>query len=369
MKIGIVCHNFYPIPHTNHGGEFFILGLVHCLVEMGHDVCLFAPKGTKESGAKLYETPCSNGTMTPHPDVCEKYILDTYLDVLQKQDIIHDFSTNKNVAEYFYKNGKTNVICTLLGGDYTHPSPAYNVICNSLSMKARALRGASDYENLKLPNFKCDEKWKPLKDAHVVHCGINTDWYTPTYDKKDYFLWLGRWHEARGYREAIALAKCTGINLIMAGEHPDREVSQYQRNCAYQALDISADIPNIKFEWLPPDPDHHDRKRELYRGARALINTVQFHEPFGLQQPEAMACGTPVIGTNLGALSETITNGVTGYICDNTIEDFAQAIKLIDNIDPKICREHAAMRFDRHVMTKAYLAEYYSVINGKIWGK
>ena len=185
--------------------------------------------------------------------------------------------------------------------------------------------------------------------------------------KKIFFLWLGRWHEVRGYRMIIDIAKKTGINLIMAGEHPDRERFDHQKQCAYEAIDLASGVPNIKFEWLPPDPHHHIVKRELYRQAKAFINTVQFQEPFGIQQPEVLACGTPVIGTRFGALPEVITNGITGYICDNNIESFATAINMIDKINPKDCREHAVMRFDRHIMAKSYLAEYEFIMSGLSW--
>jgi glycosyltransferase involved in cell wall biosynthesis len=232
-------------------------------------------------------------------------------------------------------------------------------------MRERGLRAASDYENTSTPNS--DNKQYEPTNSHVVYYGINTDWYTPTYDKKDYFLWLGRWHEVRGYRMMIDIAKRTGINLIMAGEHPDRERFEYQRNCAYEALELAANVPNIKFEWLPPDPNHHEAKRALYQGAKAFINTVQFQEPFGLQQAEALACGTPVIGTRMGALPEVIQHGLTGYICDNNIKDFQVAINMIDRIDPKICREQAVSRFDRKIMAKAYLAEYEFAKNGVVW--
>ena len=367
MRIGLIGTHFYPIPSPCHTGAYLIIDLAHCLAEMGHDVSLFAPVGSKiPPGVKLFEMPTSNGIGVPSPTDCEQQCFNMHSNVFYNLDIIHDFSITKRIAEIFYNENRKNVVSTLLGGNWDHPDPAYNIICQSLSMKERGMRGATDYENTPTPDFS-GKTYKPIKDAHVVFDGINTDWYVPTYNKKDYFLWLGRWHEVRGYRMAIDIAKEAGIKLIMAGEHPDREKFEYQKNCAYQAIDLATDLPNISFEWLPPDPNHHKVKRVLYQEAKALINTVQFQEPFGLQQPEAMACGTPVVGTRYGALQETIANGVTGYLCENNTQDFIRAINMIGNIDPKICREHAVMRFDRHIMAKAYLAEYKAVINGAIW--
>lgn len=368
MKIGIITTHNFPIPSPCHTGEFFILGLVRSLREMGHEISLFTPKGTKcFPNVNFYEMPCSFGKVSPSSIECEQSCFNSHANILRKLDIIHDFSITKQIAENLFNEGYRNIISTPLGGTWDHPNPAYNIVCSSYTMRSRGLRGATDYENTPMPDFG-GKPFIPIKDARVVYYGINTDWYTPTYDKKDFFLWLGRWHNVRGYHMAIELAKKTGINLIMAGEHPDRELFDYQKHCVLEAIELAKDVPNIKFEWLPPDPDHHTKKRELLRQAKAYLCTTQFCEPFGLTQAEALACGTPIIATNYGSMPEIITNGITGYICENNIKDFSIALKMIGNIDPETCREHAVLRFDRKVMAKAYLAEYEAVINGRNWG-
>jgi glycosyltransferase involved in cell wall biosynthesis len=54
--------------------------------------------------------------------------------------------------------------------------------------------------------------------------------------------------------------------------------------------------------------------RELYSIADVLVNmTLNHDENFGLAQVEAMACGTPVVGTDWGGLKDTIADGETGY--------------------------------------------------------
>jgi glycosyltransferase involved in cell wall biosynthesis len=44
---------------------------------------------------------------------------------------------------------------------------------------------------------------------------------------------------------------------------------------------------------------------------------IDWPEPFGLVLIEAMACGTPVIAYNEGAVPEIIEDGKTGFIVDN----------------------------------------------------
>ena len=191
MKIGIITTHFYSIPSSNHSGDYFILGLVHCLVEMGHEVSLFAPIGTNcPSGANFFEIPCSNGSADIDPKYYEQFYFEKYYKQFHELDIIHDFSIDKYVAENMYKEGRRNVISSPLGGNWKHPNPAYNFVCLSLSMRDRALRGASDYEGTLTPNLDSN-KYSAINNAHVVYAGINTNWYTPTYDKKDFFFMVG----------------------------------------------------------------------------------------------------------------------------------------------------------------------------------
>lgn len=57
-----------------------------------------------------------------------------------------------------------------------------------------------------------------------------------------------------------------------------------------------------------------DDLRAMYGAADVALNMSLHHdENFGLGQVEAMACGTPVVGTRWGGLQDTILHGETGY--------------------------------------------------------
>jgi hypothetical protein len=62
--------------------------------------------------------------------------------------------------------------------------------------------------------------------------------------------------------------------------------------------------------------------RELYAMADLVVNLTLHHdENFGLSQIEAMACGTPVIGSSWGGLKDTIKHGETGYQISTVVTD------------------------------------------------
>lgn len=86
-----------------------------------------------------------------------------------------------------------------------------------------------------------------------------------------------------------------------------------------------------------------------YGGKNSLIRNIQLmqNEHFGIVLLEAMAAQKPVIARNSGGLVETITNGVTGYLCDPTPLEFSLAMaKFIQN--PQMA-ERMGIEARRHV--------------------
>jgi phosphoheptose isomerase len=51
-----------------------------------------------------------------------------------------------------------------------------------------------------------------------------------------------------------------------------------------------------------------------YYSAADVFITTPWYEPFGITPIEAMACGTPVIGSNVGGVKFTVRDGETGYL-------------------------------------------------------
>jgi phosphoheptose isomerase len=53
---------------------------------------------------------------------------------------------------------------------------------------------------------------------------------------------------------------------------------------------------------------------KYYYSAADLFVTTPWYEPFGITPVEAMACGTPVIGANVGGIKFSVRDGETGYL-------------------------------------------------------
>jgi glycosyltransferase involved in cell wall biosynthesis len=71
-------------------------------------------------------------------------------------------------------------------------------------------------------------------------------------------------------------------------------------------------LPEGSVRMLGPLPPH--RLRDCYNAADVAVSlTLNHDENFGLAQVEAMACGTPVVGTRWGGLKDTIADGECGY--------------------------------------------------------
>ncbi len=376
LSIVFVSTNTYSTPPGGflggaYGGEVAWYDLARSLDEMGHEVTLIATPGswTPPRGRLLFMRS-SYGTSTPWFWECEQGAWDAYHDAILKADVVSDMSHTKRIAENLHNlEGRSNCVSTLIGSTWSHPKPPYNVIVWSEAMRQMGIKGWTGYEGSPWAKQFEDARAKSgsIKDAHVVHGGTDTDFYSFQPNKGDHFLWFSRFHPSKGYHVAIDLAKRTGIKLVMMGDRPEDAPSPDHREGALQAMELARGAGNIGFLWLPTDRTRGEVKRAALQGAKALLYTIQFQECWGLVTNEALSCGTPVVATAMGAMPEIIRPGVNGCLF-STMRELEQALQDVDKIRPEDVRRDAVERLDRRVMARAYVEEYRKVMDGQVWG-
>jgi N-acetyl-alpha-D-glucosaminyl L-malate synthase BshA len=95
------------------------------------------------------------------------------------------------------------------------------------------------------------------------------------------------------------------------------------------------------------------------------------NESFGLAALEALACGTPVIASNMGGLPEVVNHGETGFLFPlGSVDEMADAgLSLLRDQDrwsrfSEAARADAAARFSNARVVPMYEALYRDVLNG-----
>ncbi len=191
-----------------------------------------------------------------------------------------------------------------------------------------------------------------LRYAATIHHGIRLTDFPFTSVGGEALLFFGRIHHDKGAAEAIAAARGAGRALVLAGIVQDR---------AYHDTHVVPAIDGGSVVFLGPIGG--PSRARILGQARALLHLINFDEPFGLSVIEAMACGTPVIARDRGAMRELITHGVTGFLV-NSVDEAVDAIRRADEIDRAACREAVARRFSVDRMADDYLRLYRSLLSG-----
>jgi glycosyltransferase involved in cell wall biosynthesis len=163
-------------------------------------------------------------------------------------------------------------------------------------------------------------------------------------------VFFGRIHPHKGTAEAIEVARRCDRPLVLAGIVQDQE---------YFDARVRPHLDDDRVRYLGPVAAE-DRDRVLGE-ADALLHLVSFAEPFGLSMVEAMACGTPVIGTRLGSVPEVVADGRTGFVVDD-VEGAVAAVGRLGELSRAGCRAHVEQRFSVDRMVEGYLEVYRGVL-------
>jgi glycosyltransferase involved in cell wall biosynthesis len=169
-----------------------------------------------------------------------------------------------------------------------------------------------------------------------------------------YLAFLGRISPEKRPDRAIAIAKAAGVPLKIAAK-----VDAADRVYFEEQIEPLLDHPLIEFIG---EIDER-RKQDFLGGARALLFPIDWPEPFGLVMIEAMSAGTPTIAWRNGSVEEVLTHGTSGFIVESMDEAVA-AVHSAATLDRRLVRAAFEQRFTARQMAQNYVTAYERLIAG-----
>jgi D-inositol-3-phosphate glycosyltransferase len=157
----------------------------------------------------------------------------------------------------------------------------------------------------------------------VVPCGVDTALFAPSdtaaaraalgFGSGPLLLYVGRIAPIKGLHtllDAIARLRAAGrpFELLIVGGDTDERVDGHEADLR-RRLDTLGLGDTVRFVGAQPQ----ERLRAYYVATDATV-LPSYYESFGMVALEAMACGSPVIGSRVGGLATTVRDGVTGFL-------------------------------------------------------
>ena len=147
-----------------------------------------------------------------------------------------------------------------------------------------------------------------------------------TYPRPRQILFAGALAECKGVIYLLqafkkVLQKFPDATLIIAGRGP--EYGRLQKYVATKPLGN-----HVRFLGYVD----HDKIHELYKTSAVFVMPSIWKEQFGLVGPEALSCGTPCVGSNIGGIPEWLHDGEFGYLVPPRDPDML-AEKICDILD------------------------------------
>ena len=337
MRIAQIAPLCESVPPRLYGGtERIVAWLSDTLVGLGHEVTLFASADAR-TDAELVVVRDQAIRLDPAPQKSE---LAAHLSMLQEVrrradafDVLHFHLDLLHFPMFADCAGRT--LTTLHG---------------RLDLKdlAEAYRRWPGYPLVSISQTQR----RPLDFANwagTVHHGLPEDLHRPRRRAAGgYLAFLGRISPDKRPDRAIAIARLSGMPLKIAAK-VDAADRAYFREVVQPLL---AD-PLVQFVG-----EIGEAAKERFLGdAAALLFPIDWPEPFGLVMIEAMACGTPVIAWNCGAVPEVVEEGVSGFIVES-LQEAAEAVRRLPQVDRRRVRGAFERRFSAEIMASNYVDLY-----------
>ena len=342
MRIAQVAPLAESVPPKLYGGtERVVSWLVDEMVELGHEVTLFASGDSKTRATLVPVWPRALRLSRPASDpiAAQSALLEAIARRVAEFDVIHCHIDWLHLP-----------LLTRLGVPFL-TTPHGRLDLPGLSTVIRQFPDA--------PFISISDNQRfPLGDANwlgTVYHGLPPRSLQPSFAPGNYLAFLGRLTPEKGPEAAIRIAQAVGMPLRIAAKLPRAETRYFKK-----ALEPLIDGEHIR---LVGEVDEH-AKQPFLAGATALLFPIDWPEPFGLVMIEAMACGTPVIAFRSGSVPEVIDEGITGFIVD-TEEQAIQAIARLGELDRRRVRDAFESRFTSKRMAEEYLRYYKQLIGSE----
>lgn len=339
MRIAQLAPLAESVPPKFYGGtERVVAWLVDELVQLGHDVMLFA-SGDSRTAAKLYPVwprALRLGRKGVSPDAASAMLMEAIAIRARDFDVIHAHIDWLHLP-LLSRLGVP--FLTTMHGRLDLPGLPDVV----RQFPEAALVSISDHQRLPLP----DANW-----IGTIQHGMPSDLLRPSYEQGSYLAFLGRLTADKGPEDAIRIAHGARMPLRIAAKIPRVETAYFKKH-------VEPHIDNEKIQLVGEVDD--TKKQPFLGGAAALLFPIDWPEPFGLVMIEAMACGTPVIAYRSGSVPEVIEHGLTGFIVENE-EEAVKAVGELGKLDRRKLRARFEERFSARRMAREYEGEYRKLV-------
>ncbi len=333
MKIALTVDPEIAVPPLYYGGiERIVDLLVTAYIKAGHEVHLFANEQSR-TDCKLKVWP--GKTATKKVDVIKNTLFITRHYLINRYDVIHSFSRLACLSLVLPIGAK----CIM--SYQREPTISQIKLAKKLAVwRNLTFTGCSHYISSKIEPYAKSTAIYNAVELHKFkfHAKVEND--AP-------LVFLGRVEPIKGTHNAISLAKATNKKLVIAGNIP----TEYHW---YFEEEIKPHI-NDQISYIGPVNDV--QKNDLLKSASAFLMLIEWEEPFGIVMAEALACGTPIIGTPCGAVTEIVQEGVNGFI-GKTLNEWIIAVNKVKSLDRRNSRSAAEERFSSEVIAKEYLKLY-----------
>ncbi len=352
MRIATMVKGYLTVPAPEdivYAPADLALQITDGLIELGHSVDFYAPEGSNVGKAHLVSRtlkPLAHDFETFQallydPEMASDNVLATWDNYLASEMFARAATGEYDVL--FFHHPEVALPFVSIYPDvpviYTMHDPISELQSNMLQMHTTPNQhfiSISDKQRATAPD---------LPYLATIYNGVNTDYFVPAKrPTRDYLLFAGRITPKKGAKEAVEVARQSGMKLKIAG-------SIFPNNQDYFDTHVKPYIDGERIEFL--GFVSHYETAELFQNAAGFLMPIQWEEPFGLTMAEAMASGTPVIAMGRGSVPEIIDDGKTGFVAQS-VKEMVAAVKKLDTIDPALCRSTALERFSVETMVRHY---------------